>query len=309
MGAGWASRRWPIDRYAELARYLGERYHLRSVVAWAGSEERQWADQVIVSAGGFAHMAPPTSLSELARLCRRATFFVGNDTGPMHLAVALGTPCVSLHGPTNALRNGPYGDDHIALQRVLLTGGSRERRGADNSSMQAISLAEVCAACDTLITPQEHGQLPKSGLQQCRRNGGCHKCRCERLVIRISFVILPSSFSSSKFRSRSEAPPRNELPGRLRLQCGLAANAQPRPMCEAEPRMQSAPRRSLGARESRETWTYCPSPFANSTRLPQLPCVVEVRVQRWIVVHLHLAIELQPFAACKEIVDQLCQSR
>jgi lipopolysaccharide heptosyltransferase I len=161
VGAGWASRRWPLDRYAELARYLGEQYQIRSVVAWAGNQERQWADQVIVSAGGFAYMAPPTSLVELARLCRRATLFVGSDTGPMHLAVAVGTPCVSLHGPTNALRNGPYGQEHIALQRVLLTGGSRERRSADNQSMQAISLADVRAACDTLIARRTRKTLPQ----------------------------------------------------------------------------------------------------------------------------------------------------
>jgi ADP-heptose:LPS heptosyltransferase len=150
-GAGWASRRWPTARFAEVARYLGKRHHLRSVVAWAGAEEQRWADEVIVAAEGFALMAPQTTLGELAALARRATMFIGSDTGPMHLATAMGTPCISLHGPTNGRRNGPYGEKHIVLQKVLLEGGSRERRNADNASMLAISVEDVCAACDRLI--------------------------------------------------------------------------------------------------------------------------------------------------------------
>src|SRR5206468_1478129 len=99
-----------------------------SVVAWAGAKERAWADEIIVKAAGHAHMAPPTSLPELASLARRAVMFVGSDTGPLHLAAAVGTPCVGLYGPMPAERNGPYGPQHIALQETRLTGSKRDRR-------------------------------------------------------------------------------------------------------------------------------------------------------------------------------------
>jgi lipopolysaccharide heptosyltransferase I len=151
VGAGWPSKRWPADRLAQVARYLGERYHLRSVVAWAGDEERRCADQIIVSAGGFAHIAPPTTLVELAALCQRAKLFIGCDTGPLHLAAAIGTPCIGLYGATSARRNGPYGEGHIALQKILLHGGSRDRRNADDAAMRAISVEDVCAACDQIV--------------------------------------------------------------------------------------------------------------------------------------------------------------
>lgn len=151
VGAGWPSKRWPADHFAQVARYLGERYHLRSVVAWAGDEERRSADQILVNAGGFAHMAPPTTLVELAALCQRAKLFIGCDTGPLHLAAAIGTPCIGLYGASSARRNGPYGEQHVALQKMLLPGGSRYRRNADDAAMRTISVENVCAACDVLM--------------------------------------------------------------------------------------------------------------------------------------------------------------
>ena len=156
VGAGWPSKLWPAARFAEVARYLGERYHLRSVITWAGDEERLWADQIIVSAGAFAHMAPPTSLTELGALCQQAKLFIGCDTGPLHLAAAVGTRSVALFGPTNARRNGPYGERHIVLQKAHLDGAARKSaRTSDNAGMLAIAVEDVCAACDAMIEPQQ----------------------------------------------------------------------------------------------------------------------------------------------------------
>ncbi len=67
-GAGWPSKLWPAERYAAVARHLGRTRNLPSVVAWAGAAEQQMADQIIIRAGGHAHMAPPTTLPELASL-------------------------------------------------------------------------------------------------------------------------------------------------------------------------------------------------------------------------------------------------
>jgi heptosyltransferase I len=154
-GAGWPSKRWPVERLAAVARHLGRERRLPSVVVWAGPQERTWADQMITTSGGFAHMAPATTLGELAELARRARLFVGSDTGPLHLAAAVGAPCVGLYGPVSAVRNGPYGQGHIAIQRMLLEGSSRQRREASDASMRAIEIADVCAACDRLLGQEE----------------------------------------------------------------------------------------------------------------------------------------------------------
>ena len=120
-------------------------------MAWAGNEERTLADQIIIKSGGHAHLAPPTSLTDLAELARRARLFIGSDTGPLHIAAAVGTPCVGLYGPMSALRCGPYGPQHIAVQNVVPAGKVKNRRWMSNELMLAIGVEEVCTACDTIL--------------------------------------------------------------------------------------------------------------------------------------------------------------
>lgn len=154
-GAGWPSKRWPADRLGQVARHLGESHALPSVVVWAGDEERRWAEEIVAIGGKHAHLAPATSLAELAELARRACLFVGADTGPLHLAAAVGTPCVGLFGPMPAERNGPYGAQHIAIQKMRLGGTSRQRRSAGNETMLAIAVDDVTAACDTILARRD----------------------------------------------------------------------------------------------------------------------------------------------------------
>jgi lipopolysaccharide heptosyltransferase I len=158
-GAGWPSKRWEMDRFAAVAAHLGQHHGLPSVVVWAGAEERAWAEQIVRAAAGHAFLAPDTTLRELAALLRRACLFVGSDTGPMHLAAAVGTPCVALFGPVAARRNGPYGPGHIAVQQMCLTGSRRRRRGADNATMRAIAVADVTEACDRVLAERRTGKV------------------------------------------------------------------------------------------------------------------------------------------------------
>jgi heptosyltransferase I len=97
-GAGRLEKQWPAERFGELARRIGG----DAVVAWGPREEP------LARAIG-AEVAPATNFRELAVLFRRARLVIGGDTGPLHLAAALGTPVLGLYGPTNPARNGPYG--------------------------------------------------------------------------------------------------------------------------------------------------------------------------------------------------------
>jgi ADP-heptose:LPS heptosyltransferase len=137
-----------------VAAYLGDTHRLPSMVLWAGDEERAMAEQLVADSHGHARLAPATTLTELAALSRRARLFVGSDTGPLHLAAAVGTPCVGLYGPWPAKRHGPYGPQHIALQKMVFEGPTRQRRHASPKYMEAIGVDDVCTACDTILARQ-----------------------------------------------------------------------------------------------------------------------------------------------------------
>lgn len=150
-GAGWDSKLWPAARFGAVAAELGRRYGVTSLVVWCGDKERAMADEIVAGADGYGLLAPPTTLRQLAAVSRRASLFVGSDTGPLHLAAAVGTACVGLFGPMPGDRNGPYGPQHVIVQRMLLTGRSRDRRNAGPESMEAISVDDVVAACTTIF--------------------------------------------------------------------------------------------------------------------------------------------------------------
>ncbi len=147
VGAGWASRRWIPRRYGQAARFMGQSFQVPSVVAWAGAKERQMAETVVKHSGGQAVLAPKTSLTELVSLMRRAQFYLGGDTGPMHLAAAVGTPCIGLFGPTLPKNSGPYGMGHVTAQAFYQ---EFDRRRCD-AGMRAIELDHVKEAIVVML--------------------------------------------------------------------------------------------------------------------------------------------------------------
>lgn len=158
-GAGWDSRLWPVDRFAAVARHLGDRHGLRTVVVWSGERERGWAEAIVAQSREVSCLAPPTTLPDLASTLRCASLFVGSDTGPLHLAVAVGTPSVSIHGPTRPEQSGPYGSGNRAVQAYYQSGTSRQRRSAGNDAMLAVFSEDVCQACDDVLCHNEKPNL------------------------------------------------------------------------------------------------------------------------------------------------------
>lgn len=115
-GAAWPNKRWPPDRFGRLAAWLRDRYGLTSVVLW-GPGEVDLAESVMAASDGAAVAAPPTNLSDLVAIAKEARLMVSGDTGPTHVAAALGTPVVALFGPTDPARNGPWVEADEALSR------------------------------------------------------------------------------------------------------------------------------------------------------------------------------------------------
>ena len=116
-GAAWPNKRWPAERFGALAAALADRHGLFSMVLW-GPQEQALAATVVASSGGRAVLAPPTTIADVAALAGGAAVMVSGDTGPTHLASAMGTPLVGIYGPTRPERNGPMGGDDTWVSRA-----------------------------------------------------------------------------------------------------------------------------------------------------------------------------------------------
>ncbi len=100
-GSVWPTKRWPAERFSEVVRGLDAEHGLRSVLVGSAAE-RELCGRVARSVGASAvNLAGETTLGGLAAVVARARLFVGNDSGPMHMAMALGVPTVAVFGPTD----------------------------------------------------------------------------------------------------------------------------------------------------------------------------------------------------------------
>ena len=116
-GAAWPNKRWPAERFGALASQLRARTGLQTLVTW-GPSERDLAERVIAASDGAAVAAPPTAIADLAVIMRDAALVVSGDTGPLHIAAAMGTPLVGLYGPTWPERNGPWDEHDEVISRA-----------------------------------------------------------------------------------------------------------------------------------------------------------------------------------------------
>jgi heptosyltransferase I len=146
-GGGWRSKCWPAERYGELHAELARRHGWRGVVSFGPGEEAL-AEEVRHAAGAPEPAAFPTGVPQLMALLRRAKFVVAGDTGPLHLAVALGTPVVGLYGPTDPARNGPYCRDDIVVRNAKPEETTYERRAEYSAAMLSIGVKQVVDAVE-----------------------------------------------------------------------------------------------------------------------------------------------------------------
>lgn len=153
-GAAWPNKRWPPDRLAAVARHLRSRHGLRSVVLWGPGEEAL-ANVVAAAAPEAAVASPRTTIADLVALARRAAVMVSGDTGPTHIAAAVGTPLVGIYGPTRPARNGPMSPLDINVSRDTICQCHHLRRcRLDRMCLLDIEVGEVTAAIDRRLSAE-----------------------------------------------------------------------------------------------------------------------------------------------------------
>jgi lipopolysaccharide heptosyltransferase I len=152
-GAAWPNKRWPPSRLAAVAAALRDRHGLMSAVLWGPGEEAL-AQEVVAGAGaGAAVASPKTTIADLVALARGATLMVSGDTGPTHIAAALGTPLVGIYGPTRPARNGPMSpDDETVSRDAICECHHRRRCTRERMCLLDIEVEEVMAAVERRLS-------------------------------------------------------------------------------------------------------------------------------------------------------------
>lgn len=149
---GWACKRWPVDNFAELGRMGPGHGKRKYLVFWGSPAEEHDARKIAEGIGRTADVAPKTTLRQLAALLSGCAAVVGNDTGPLHIATALGVPVVSFYGPTSPKAQGPWGAGHKVLRDESLACLVCNRTDCrDPRCMRGIPAAAAAAALDQAL--------------------------------------------------------------------------------------------------------------------------------------------------------------
>jgi ADP-heptose:LPS heptosyltransferase len=152
-GTIWETKHWLSERFAEVARHFIQNGF--GVALMGSGREVPICNEVAAAAPGVANLAGQTSLPDLAALIRRSTICLTNDSGPMHLAVALARPVVSVFGPTDALWIGPYQRPDAVLQASLPCSPCYlrvlSRCPHSHACMHAVTSPEVIRRIETVL--------------------------------------------------------------------------------------------------------------------------------------------------------------
>jgi lipopolysaccharide heptosyltransferase I len=144
-GGGWPTKRWGLERYGILAKKIQRELRLQVVVTTGPGEETLY-DTIAQHCDGMAPHNFAISFLQLIPLLQKARLFIGGDTGPFHLACALGAPVVGIFGPTSPFRNGPWRDGDEVVTHMLPCGACHGRTCPTNNECMEITVEEVFAA-------------------------------------------------------------------------------------------------------------------------------------------------------------------
>lgn len=161
-GASWPAKTWSVERFAELTRGLIEELKA-TVLLVAGPGRRETAAGLNALTGHACPVVETESLTRLAALIHRCDLFVSNDCGPMHIAVAAGTPTIGLFGPSRPEIWFPYGqaDGHAALRAETDTCCGRDYCIRPTPCIESISPRKVLEIAETALGRSIQPSIPR----------------------------------------------------------------------------------------------------------------------------------------------------
>lgn len=156
-GGGWLYKLWPVERFAALGDLLSQNYGAK-VLVFAGPDETSLQNQMAELMKSLPILVRDMGLRELAALIQRCALYIGNDTGPMHIAAAVGTRVIAIFGSTSSRRSGPYGNGHVVISKAVGCNPCHPGRHPGGCklgkclAMEAVSLGEVSEAVERILS-------------------------------------------------------------------------------------------------------------------------------------------------------------
>lgn len=150
-GGRWITKRWPAERFAQLIDRLNEHYEVDIVLI--GDENDKATARDIVECLNFpvTDLTGKTSLLQLADVLKGSKLFITNDSGPMHMASALGKPVVALFGPTDPGLTGPWGSQNRIIKSKVSCSPCFKKKCRDIRCMEAITIEQLLKAVEDIL--------------------------------------------------------------------------------------------------------------------------------------------------------------
>jgi heptosyltransferase-1 len=152
-GTTWKTKLWHEPGWIELGKQLLERYPDATILLSSGGEkELRVAERIAAGIGRQARLLPGRSLKEFVAMLKKVDLMVGGDTGPIHIAAAVGTPTVSFYRATDGKRNGPRGELHRIVQSSLSCSRCLNKEcNKDAVCRESIKVESLLTAIDELL--------------------------------------------------------------------------------------------------------------------------------------------------------------
>lgn len=154
-GTTWSTKLWHEEGWADLGRrVIGEYPESSILLSWGNEQEKAAAENIAAGIGQGARVLPRLTIKGFCALLKKVDMVVGGDTGPVHMAAAVGTPTVSFYRATDGSRNGPRGDQHVTVQSPLdCTACLRKTCDKDTPCRAGITADSLMAGIEKLLAP------------------------------------------------------------------------------------------------------------------------------------------------------------
>jgi heptosyltransferase-3 len=163
---GWETKRWGLEHFAQFGDHVAEKYHAEIILVWGPGEGKD-ASTIQGLMDHRPHIIPRTSLKQLGAILQRCSYVVSNDSGPMHIAAAVGVPTLGIFGPTTPKLQGPYGERHswVRNEELDCLECNLTKCPIGNVCMTNLDVDRVVSAFDVLVKKNVE---PQSALRSAK---------------------------------------------------------------------------------------------------------------------------------------------